>query len=217
MSVIMSEIHLEFLDKRRREVFQQLAVFKDIGYLGGGTALALQLNHRQSFDFDIFMPKAVNNKLRLKIKSVFGSQDLYVNTSDQASFLMDNEIGITFLWYYFKPLKPFVKTESLSLASIEDIAIDKAHTIGRRAVWRDYVDMFVILKRKYLTIDKIIALASKKFLSEFSETMFLQQLTYFDDITVYPTQFVNQKFSPLEIRTFLETEVKKYLKVFRKI
>lgn len=48
----MSSIHLEILDKDRQKVFKKLRVFKQKAILGGGTALALQLNHRVSFDFD---------------------------------------------------------------------------------------------------------------------------------------------------------------------
>lgn len=52
--------------------------------------------------------------------------------------------------------------EIFSLASVKDIAADKAHTIGRRAAWRDYVDIFCLIKEKHLTLAQIIKLAKEK-------------------------------------------------------
>jgi hypothetical protein len=46
---------LEILDKKRKDIFAKL--YKILGndyYLAGGTALALQIGHRESLDFDVF-------------------------------------------------------------------------------------------------------------------------------------------------------------------
>ena len=65
-------------------------------YLAGGTALALQIKHRQSVDFDVFINRPVTNSLRLKVKKIFGSVDYSLNTSDQISFTTPDNIKITF-------------------------------------------------------------------------------------------------------------------------
>ena len=175
----MSKIYLEILDNERLTIFNKLKAFENEGYLAGGTALAFQLNHRISEDFDVFINWEIDNKLRLKVKEIFGDVTFYVNSTDQISFITQNNIKVTFLWYYFKPLNPTIPTASLSLASIEDIATDKAQTIGRRAVWRDYVDL-----------DKIIQIANLKFVGEFVSTQFLEQLRYFDDVKTVPIEYV---------------------------
>lgn len=208
----MSKIYLALLDKKRLKIFQHLSHFKKLGYLAGGTALALQINHRKSVDFDVFVYKPIGGYLRLKIEKIFGKVEPYVNTSDQISFKLKEDIGVTFVWYWYKLLYPPIKTESLKLAHIFDIAADKAHTLGRRAVWRDYVDFFFLLKEKFLTIEKIVQLAEKKFGSEFNEALFLQQLTYFKDVGLSPTEFIKESYSPLQIKSFLEKEVRRYLK-----
>src|SRR3989338_3083604 len=127
----MSKIHLEILDKERQRIFDYLSAFSRIGYLAGGTALALQINHRKSLDFDIFVKNPINNYLRLKVRKIFGMIDFYVNRDDQISFKTKEEITITFVWYYYKTVHPLIKTHSLPLAAFMDIAADKAHTIGR--------------------------------------------------------------------------------------
>lgn len=212
MSATMSKIHLELLDEKRQKVFLDLSLFKDEGYLAGGTALALQINHRKSEDFDVFINKSINNDFRLKIKKVFGNVIFSLDTGDQINFTTFNGIKITFLWYYFPAINPLVQTQSISLASIEDIASDKAITVGRRAIWRDYVDLFYLLKEKIFDLKKIIDLAKNKFKGEFVETQFLEQLSYFGDLKIMPIEYVGEAHSPKEIKSFLEKQVSSYVK-----
>lgn len=208
----MSKIHLELLDEKRQKVFLDLSLFKDEGYLAGGTALALQINHRRSEDFDIFVNKTIDNKLRLKIKKIFGNVDFYLDNEDQINLLTKDGVKITFLWYYFPRIGLPIRTESISLASIDDIMADKSITIGRRAVWRDYVDVFYVLKNKMSTMASVISLAKKKFKNEFIETQFLEQLMYFDDLEITPIEFVGKPYPVDEVRLFLEQEVKAYVR-----
>ena len=189
----MSKIHLELLDKERQVVFQALSVFKNVGYLAGGTGLALQINHRRSEDFDIFIDRPVDNKLKLKIEKIFNNVSYSLNTSDQINFKTKDGIKVTFFWYYFKPIGNLIRTDSLSLASIDDIVADKAHTIGLRAIWRDYVDIFLLLKTENYSLKKIIDLGKRKFKGEFVELQFLEQLRYFDDLQIVPVDFVKKK------------------------
>ncbi len=207
----MSGIYQEILNRDRLKVYKSLSDFRDHGYLAGGTALALQLNHRKSVDFDVFIEKPISNVFKQNVKRTFGQVDYYVNTSDQISFKTKENVEVTFVWYYFKPLFPLIKTDSLSLASIDDIAADKAHTIARRAVWRDYVDIFCLLKDRHTTLDKIIGLAKKKFAGEFNEALFLQQVTYYSDMIESPIEFIKQAYSASEIKSFLKDVTKEYL------
>ena len=208
----MSKIYLEILDNERRSIFNKLKAFENEGYLAGGTALAFQLNHRISEDFDVFINREIDNKLHLKVKEIFGNVTFYVNSTDQISFITQNSVKVTFLWYYFKPLNPTILSVSLPLASIEDIATDKAQTIGRRAVWRDYIDVFYLLKNGHFDLDKIINMANKKFGGEFVSTQFLEQLRYFDDVKTVPIEYIGKKYRDEEIKLYLKQAVEDYLK-----
>lgn len=208
----MSKIHLEIFDKDRQEVYKLLTHFKPYGYLAGGTALSLQINHRKSFDFDIFVYKPISTKLRLEVKRLFGNNKYYVNSEDQMSFALRSGINLTFLWYYYPPLFSFIQTDSIPLSSVRDIAADKAHTIGRRAVWRDYVDFFFLFKKDIATVETVISDAKKKFKGEFNETLFLQQLSYFKDIRESPIEFIGESYPKQTIQSFLAMHVESYLK-----
>ena len=50
----------DILDKKRLDMLPLLKVFKKDFYLAGGTALALQINHRFSSDFDFFTQTEFN-------------------------------------------------------------------------------------------------------------------------------------------------------------
>ena len=65
--------------------------------------------------------------------------------------------------------------DPLSLAAM------KAFALGRRAKWKDYVDLYILLKC-FFTIDEISDRASVLFASEFNRKLFKQQLIYFNDI-----------------------------------
>lgn len=49
-----SMLHLEILDQKRQTLLPLVATAGQGFYLAGGTALALQLGHQDSIDFDFF-------------------------------------------------------------------------------------------------------------------------------------------------------------------
>lgn len=201
----MLKIHQDILDPERKKVFALLSVFTKIGYLAGGTALALQLGHRQSYDFDIFCPKPLSNSIVKKLRDIFGN-DLIIRINNADFLLLEtpNHIELNFLYYWFPLLNKTVPTSSLNLASIEDIAADKAYTIGRRAQWRDYVDLFYILKHDILTFDTITGNAKNKYGPEFNTRLFLEQLIYWGDIESFSVKFLKNEHSTKEIQEYLK-------------
>lgn len=205
----MSLIHQELLDKDRREVFEALVVFKDGAVLGGGTALSLQIAHRLSYDFDLFLSREITKRdLRMIEDAVnIGSVDL--NTPDQLNIATKSGVRITLLHYPYASLFPVVRTGSLNLLSAKDIALDKAFTIGRRAVWRDYVDMYFLLNN-HIDLLEVLESAQSKFGVIFNPKLFLEQLCYFDDLEPVPISFVDRCPTPEEIKNFLVEQVKKF-------
>lgn len=213
----MSSIHLELLDKKRREAFKRLRVFKEEATLAGGTALFLQIGHRYSFDFDLFLERKIKREDFLKLRKAFEIKKVDVNTPDQLTIITNDDIGITLVCYEYKPLFKKVSTISVPLFSVKDIALDKAFTIGRRAIWRDYVDLFFILKWRQINISELIKLAEKKIGVEFNPKLFLEQLVFFEDLEVTKVSFVKEKYSTREIEEFLIEQAKKFKKSELKI
>lgn len=212
MNQNISKIHLEILDKERRELLIKLSVKFPEFVLGGGTALALQIAHRQSFDLDFFSPEEISKKLLEKIKRIIPITKVVRDTADELT-LYSHNIKITFLSYPFPIFFQKVEVrDGIKYFSVEAIAIQKAYTIGRRGVWRDYFDLYSIFKTGGL-ISEIIAGATRSYGEVFNPKIFLEQLVYFDDLddlTIIPIE--NQTTaSPEEIKEFLKTKVKEYL------
>jgi hypothetical protein len=57
----------------------------------------------------------------------------------------------------------------------------KAFALGRRAKWKDYVDLYFILK-DYYSFQEIAEVATVLFGDQFSEKLFKMQLGYFKGI-----------------------------------
>lgn len=208
----MSQIFLDILDENKKLVFTQLSAFQKDGYLAGGTALALQLAHRISFDFDVFTYKPISENLRNRVGKIFSITTVHVNSEDQYTFTSENGIEITFVWFGASLLQSLIPTPSLSLASIPDIAANKAHALGLRATWRDYVDLFWLIHVEHISLEQIIAWATQKYSKQFDAAQFLEQLIYFDDLTVTPVQFISQSYTTKDIQQSLKLTVPAYLK-----
>jgi len=209
----MLKLFTEILSKERESVWTKLKDFSSVGILGGGTALALQLNHRISYDFDIFSHNPIEKNLLHKVGETFPDQTIktIVDSSDELTIEVDN-VKVTFLYYPFNQLFPSVKTASVAMFDVKDIIADKAYTIGRRGAWRDYYDIYWILKEGLYSLGDVIDLASRKFGDVFNKKLFLEQLTYFDDIKDFSIEVIGKHTTePKEIQKILAMRVKSYL------
>ncbi len=209
----MPKIYLDqSLDPERKKTLKILSPLKKEAVLGGGTALALQLGHRKSFDFDLFLDRPINNPFKNNVFNLFGNniKRIINDSADELTFFALNNIKITFLFFPFPPLFPLVPTPFLPLFHPRDLASNKAYSLGRRAAYRDYVDLYFLLKN--YSLEEIIKDSQKRFGGAFSAKLFLEQLVYFDDLDSFEVDFLGQeKPSFEEIRKFLEQKVEKYL------
>ena len=84
------------------------------------------------------------------------------------------------------------------------LAVMKAFALGRRAKWKDYVDLYFILK-DYHCFKQIADVASELFGEQFSEKLFKMQLVYFKGINYDEevTYLIPNPPSEQEIQDFL--------------
>jgi hypothetical protein len=212
----MEKLHLEIFDENRRDIFQKFSAFREIGYLSGGTALALQLGHRVSYDFDIFCTKEISSTFPAKVAKEVNIKETVVNNGDEFTFFTEQDIKVSFIFYPFD-LKKYLldfPDASLQILSPFGVALAKAYALNRRNAWRDYVDLYVIMKKGIANIGDIVRESKAVFEELFSEKLFLAQLVYTEDISeaeIKETQLA-EIFLLEEIKTFFEKEVKMYLK-----
>ena len=208
------KIHQGVLDKKRHKLLDELLPYTKGYILGGGTALALQLNHRKSYDFDFFSSNSIIKNLLEKLSKTIRIANVSVDSTDELTFFTKDSIKVTFLYYPFGYLFPIeMLSNGLKMFGIKDIAIKKAYTIGRRGEYRDYFDLYVILKDNYMNLSELIQTTKKIYGSVFDEKIFLTQLVYFDDLIsfdIIPTS-KSSLLKPEEIKGFFENLVKNHI------
>lgn len=125
-------MHTEAVTKEGSRLLPALPAFNGF-YLAGRTALALQIGHRVSVDFDFFSPDPIAGTLLTKAQRILALEPLttVIDNSDQLTFLVSG-LKITFLTYLFPLIDPLVSLGGLSVLSVTEIAAIKAYTIGRR-------------------------------------------------------------------------------------
>ena len=142
-------------------------------FLVGGTALALQLKHRLSEDLDFMCWKqSKNDKQNINLEKIKNEliQDFTIDTVD---IIGNNHIelyiadGVKLSFYAPDKIKPVISPirylNNLILADEECIAALKMETLLRRNEFRDYYDLYCILKDKDAATTKHIITNALKY------------------------------------------------------
>jgi len=173
-------MHLEILSEKQKKLLPLLNLFEHDFILVGGTAIALIIDHRNSIDFDLFSIKKFNNSNILrKIQQNWVVEKIIIDEMDQLTVIVEG-VKITFLYYPFKIQSEINLDNIISIPSLKSLSAMKAYALARRSKWKDYVDLYFILKR--IKLNDIIYSAKEIFKNLFNEKLFRQQLSYFDDI-----------------------------------
>ena len=171
------------------------------------------IKHRKSFDFDVFTKSEITEHLRQKVRKVLGyTSRIIKDSTNQIDVITPNNVKVTFVKHPSLPLHPIIKTDSISLFSLPDLASNKAYTIGRRGTWRDYVDLFFLLKEGHVTLGSVIKETEKRFGAEFNQRLFLQQLLYTADLVEFGIDYIGRKYKPQQIIDYFEKVVKDFSK-----
>ncbi len=179
-----SPLRLDILDQARQELLWRLLPgLPASAVLADGTAIALQLGHRLSYDFDFFLLETLPTTLSRQLAQVVTISLIERDTPDELTFFSANQVKCSVVAYPFTmPEPPFLADHGLRLYSLFDLTIQKAYTIGRRPAYRDYYDLYCLFHSQVITLPAVIAAGQKCYGSLFNPKLFLEQLTYFDDL-----------------------------------
>ena len=178
-------INLHYIPERTAKLFNEFAKLDFIRKytLVGETALALQLEHRQSEDLDFVYDseKIPHLAIKREISKRFPSYRLIREEKDyQLDFLID-QVKVTF-FSSGAVLIPFnvkdhsEKYQKLNIATIEVIAVLKMATIAQRNTIRDYYDLYFIA-RHVIPLNQLIEL-SKKMLPNLAPITYTETIVY---------------------------------------
>jgi len=148
----------------------------------GGTAIALHIGHRLSIDFDLFKRADIKPKIILsKFDAAKEAFNVTLNREGQLN-LMCRDVKFTFLNFDYPVPHTVIVQKAISIPTLLDLAAMKAFALGRRSKWKDYVDLYFIIKDHYC-VNMISSRAAEIFGDLFSEKLFRGQLSYFTGIS----------------------------------
>jgi hypothetical protein len=196
-------MHIEILNNDQAELLPYLKSFNRSFYMVGGTAIALHLGHRRSIDFDLFtLSKLIKHRIKGKLLQIPFQQVPIFEDYDQLD-LQINNVKVTFLNYPYSILHPVKVVSVITIPTLLSLASMKAFALGRRAKWKDYVDLYFIL-HDHFTINDISRECEKTFKDQFSEKLFRQQLAFHNDIDFSePVEFLVDPIPDNTIKEFL--------------
>ena len=172
-------MHDDVLTDGQRQLLPLIRKFSSQFGLVGGTAVALQLGHRRSIDFDLFSLAPFElDEVGEVIRGIAMIEQTLISGKNELSVVV-NKVKLTFYRYPFK-IGFRENFDGIKMADIKTLAAMKALALGKRAKWKDYVDLYFIFKG--YSLNDVVDKAEELFGGEFNEKLFRVQLAYFEDI-----------------------------------
>lgn len=174
-------MHFNILSENQTKILPYLKPYKKSFYLVGGTAIALQIGHRKSIDFDLFSAKKlVFKKIHEGLSKIPFEKKIRFQDTDQIH-LDVLDVKLTFFEYTYSIIHEVKINDVLTMPNLLTLAAMKGFTLGRRSKWKDYVDLYFLIKNHF-TIEEIANEVERIFPNQSSQKLIRQQLAYHKDI-----------------------------------
>ena len=201
-------LHSETVTSELLELLKTImsdSLFNDFN-LVGGTALSLQIGHRNSIDIDLFGVCSINEeKLIAKIEKL-GSFEIF-KRSKNIIISSINGVKTDFVNYKYPLLENPQILDGIRFVSKKDIAAMKLNAIMGRGSKKDFVDLYFLSQEFSLT--EMISFYEKKY-NDGSVFMLLKSLTYFDDADI---QILPKMYKDFDWETCKQKIIEEVLKL----
>lgn len=169
----------EVLPETTRKLLEKLSTddLPEGSYLGGGTAIALWIGHRQSQDLDWFSPKKFDEKMwQMKWEAKWG---FTLRGRDWQTLIGEIDSVKTALYFYKYPLIDATASyQGLRVAGLKDLAAMKIDAVMSRGTKRDFIDLYFLAKQ--FGANQLLEFYDRKYGSlEDREIMIRKALVYF--------------------------------------
>ena len=171
------------IDPKTFRLIQELQSIPELRefYLVGGTALALQLGHRNSIDIDLFTQKEfLEDDMLNLLKGKYDVQEIF-RRNNTVIFLINN-VKTDFIKHTYPNILPPITEEGITFLSKEDIAAMKFHAIiqsGKRL--KDFIDVYFLLE--HFCMSQMLDFFTKKY-TYTNPMIAMKAVNFFDDIGV---------------------------------
>jgi predicted nucleotidyltransferase component of viral defense system len=177
-------------------------------YLAGGTALALQLGHRISYDLDFFTKEEFDEKRLLPVIKKISSFQLE-QIAWRTILGKFEDVRFSIFYYQYPLLCPTKRFGMINVVDVPDIAAMKIATIASRGTKRDFVDLYFICK-EVVSLKESIHLYDKKY-KNLATTIIhiMKSLVYFEDAEPDEMPKMLKEVQWEEVKRYFENEVRR--------
>jgi hypothetical protein len=177
-------------------------------YLSGGTALSLQVGHRESEDLDFFCGKNFDpRQIEIALKNFGPLEETELDKNTLNTYL--NGVKLQFLGYPYRLIGPLIDWRGISLSSVVDIACTKLQTVGMRGSKKDFIDIYFLLRLH--SLDDLFKALEKKYPEiGYNTTHILKSLVYFEDADEQPMPRMRKEVDWETIKAKLVEEVRNF-------
>ena len=183
----MAELNVDILPPAQRVIWSQLDDVPGNFVLYGGTAVALQLGHRVSEDFDFFTGLSFNPDALKACLVRFPDAETIENKKDTLTLSIPAGAEVVKISFFGGlPLnrvqEPLQAGNGIYVASLPDLLGTKCKVVIDRAHIKDYLDIVAVLKDTGLTLADGIAAAMAIYGESFVPIASLKALSYTADL-----------------------------------
>lgn len=177
---------LDILPDAQRTLWTELSATPQHFTLYGGTAIALQLGHRISVDFDFFAHQPFDTGELYRTTSFLSGAQIIQREENTLTCLVDRGAPVKVSFFGLPNLKvinpPLRASDTgLAVASLLDLAGTKAEVVQHRAAAKDYADIDALISKGGINLSAQLSAGRKVYGEVFVPIATLKALAYFED------------------------------------
>jgi Nucleotidyl transferase AbiEii toxin, Type IV TA system len=178
---------LECLPAPQRQLWSELTRIPKEFVLYGDTAIALQLAHRVSMDFDFFGTVSFDSdRLLQSIPFLQDSVGVLQNSPNTLTVLVDRGGPVKLSFFGVPELRrvrePLVSSDiQLQIADLLDLAGTKVSVVQKRAEAKDYLDLDALMQNGGIDLPTALAASQAIYGRTFNSELTLKALCFFGD------------------------------------
>lgn len=182
----MVELHVDILPPAQRRIWAELDAIPSNFVLYGGTAIALQLGHRQSVDFAFFARSSFDpTSLAATNTLIAGAETLQSEPNTltvrvwRGDPVMLSFFGLPQLPVLCAPHR--LAAPAVAIGDLLELGGMKAAVVLKRAEAKDYLDIHALFHRAQYSLADLLGAAVFLYGTGYSPELTLKALSYFGD------------------------------------
>lgn len=210
--VIPDELCLRILPVATRRALLEVAKLAFLPtnkwYLAGGTALCLQVGHRQSVDLDFFTPQNEFDDLKMERQLLKTGQWQTTFREKGTMYGVLHQAKVSFIAYpFFQPSPKRLVLGKIALLLSNDIAAMKIIAISQRGRKRDFFDLYWYCQNCQ-PLDRVLMIAMHQYPGQ-EENLhhIIKSLVYFKDAENDPAPKIYFKATWNQVKKYFRSAV----------